>query len=123
MKARLVVRQLPFVNNKPCFKLTLKHLRNDLVERDHFRFDAGCEKLQDQIGSRHRSRDSNALTFDIGNRKGAMGDNHGTIAFSYTSAAWKQGIVVLNIGVSMEGDRRDVVNALHSFPIQSFDVA
>src|SRR5581483_3324044 len=47
----LVVRQLSLVNDEASFVFSFEHLRDDLIERDNFGFDAGGKKIQSQIRS------------------------------------------------------------------------
>ena len=55
-KAGLVVGQLAFVDDQSGFVLAFQHLRNDLVEGDHFGFDAGSEQLQRKISGGQLAR-------------------------------------------------------------------
>src|SRR5258708_5990426 len=49
VQTRLVIGQLPFVDDQSRFILTLKYLRDDLVEGHNFRLNARSKKLQRQI--------------------------------------------------------------------------
>jgi hypothetical protein len=46
---------------------------------------------------------------DVGERELARGDDHGAVAFADRAAAGHQGVVVLQVGIGVEGDGGDVV--------------
>ena len=61
VQARAVVSQLAFVNDQASFIFSLQHRWNNLIERNHFSFDAGRKQLQRQISGGEFSGDGNLL--------------------------------------------------------------
>src|SRR6478609_5682729 len=105
--------------------ITSHDLGNDLVERYNLGFNPGREKPQREISRRQSSRNSNLFALDFALGKSLGGHNHGAVAIADTAAAGQQGIIILDVGIGVERDGGDVINAV-AFPrllVQGLDVA
>ena len=58
MQSGFIVGQLAFVNDQSRFVLPFQHLRNDLIERDHFGLNSGSKELKREVSRRQGAGDS-----------------------------------------------------------------
>ena len=112
LQAGFRIGQLAFVNDQSGFVFAFHDLRNDLVERHDFGLDSRREKPQREIRGGESSGDRDLLALDFALGKSLRGHNHGAVAIADAAAARQQSIVVLNIGIGVERDGGDVVNAV-----------
>ena len=125
MQTGFGIGQLAFVDDEAGLVITSHDLRNDLVEGHDFGLNSGREKPQREICRGQSSRDSNLFALDFALRKSLGGHDHGAVAVADAAAARQQSVVILNVGIGVERDGRDVVNAV-AFPrllVQGLDVA
>ena len=125
MQTGFGIGQLAFVDDEAGFVFTSHDLGNDLVEGHDFGFNSRREEPQREISRGQSSRDSNLFALDFALRKSLRGHDHGAVAIADAASARQQSIVVLNVGIGVERDGGDVVNAV-AFPrllVQGLDVA
>ena len=119
------IGQLPFMDDEAGLVITSHDLGNDLVEGHDFGFNPGREKPQREICRGQSSRDSNFFALDFALRKSLSGHDHGAVAIADAAAAGQQSVIILDVGIGVERDGRDVINAV-AFPrllVQGLDVA
>ena len=122
MQAGFGIGQLPFMDDEAGFVFAIHDLGNDLVEGHDFGFNPGREKLQREIGRGQGPRDGDLFALDFALRKSLGGHDHGAVAVADAAAARQQSVVVLNVGIGVERDGRDVINAV-AFPRLRFRVS
>src|SRR5258708_11621706 len=123
VQTRFVVGQLTFVNDQSRFILTLEYLRDDLVEGYNFRLDAWSKKLQRQIGRGQSAGNSDSFLLDLALGEGPRRNHHGPVAFAYAAAAGHERVLVLNVGIGVEGNCGHIVHAFARLLIERFNVA
>jgi hypothetical protein len=106
------VGELAFVNDEACFELACDDGGDDLIEGNDGSFDVWGEELEREIGGGKGARDGDAGLLHLRQCELAGGDNHGAVTFADAAAASHQGVVVLQVGVGVEGDGGDVVEGL-----------
>ena len=96
---------------------------NDFVEGDDDGFDLRGEELEREKGGGQRSGHGDARLLDVGEGELARRDHHGAVALAHGAAAGHQGVVVLQVGIGVEGDGGDVVKRLvDGALVEGFDV-
>src|SRR5205823_9533333 len=113
VQAGFFVGELAFMNDEPGFVGAREDLRNDLIERDDLGPNARRKQPQCKIRRGQRARDSDSLLLDLALSEGAGGDDHRPVTVAYASTTGQQCVLVLNVGVRVKRNRRNVVNALH----------
>ena len=107
----------------PASYFPCEHPGNDVVEGHDFGGDVGREQLERQVGGGQRSGHRDGAAADLIEGDVARGDDHRPVTLAHAAAARHQRILVLEIGIGVERDRRDVVEAVHGFAVQGLDVA
>src|SRR5262252_1745564 len=103
--------------------LALKHLGNDLIERNNFDFDSGGKELEGEVGGGQLAGYGDLPFFDLGLRERTGRNDHRTVTFANASTARHERVLVLNVRICVKRDGSDVVDALLRFLIQGLYVA
>ena len=111
-EAVVAVGELAFVDDEAGVELAGDDRGNDLVEGDGDGFDLGGEELEGEIGRGERAGHGDARLLDVGEGELARRDHHGAVALAHRAAAGHQGVVLLQVGIGVEGDGGDVVEGL-----------
>src|SRR5437660_432268 len=111
------------MNDEARFVLSFQNLRDDLVEGDNLGLDAGSEQVERQVSGGQRAGDRDALSLDFILRERAGRDDHRAVSLADTASAGHQRIFVLYVGIGVEGNRADIVDAFLRLLIERLDVA
>ena len=103
------VGELAFVDDEAGVELAGEDGGDDLVEGDGDGLDLGSEELEGEVRRGEGAGDRDAGLPDVVEGELAGGDDHGAVALAHAAAAGHDGVVVLEIGVGVEGDGGDVV--------------
>ncbi len=96
---------------------------DDLVEGDDGGFDLRSEELEGEVCGGERAGDGDARLLDLVEGLLAAGDDHGAVALANAAAAGHEGVLLLEVGVGVEGDRGDVVEGfVDGAVVERFDV-
>ena len=98
VQSGFVVGKLAFVDDEAGFVFAFENLRDDLIERDDFDFNAGREQFERQVGGGELAGHRDFLLLDFVLREGPRGNEHGTITVAHAAAARHQRVVFLNVG-------------------------
>src|ERR1700683_2793063 len=122
VQSRLVIGQLPFVDDKSSLILALEYLRNNLIEGHDLSLHSRSKELQREIGSRKRARNRDAFFLDFTLGKRTRRDHHRPITFTHAPAAGHKRVQILNIRIGMKRNRRHIVDALPRFLVQGLNI-
>ena len=111
------------MNDEARFVLSFQNLRDDLVEGDNLGLDAGSEQVERQVSGGQRAGDRDALSLDFILRERAGRDDHRAVSLADTASAGHQRIFVLYVGIGVEGNRADIIDAFLRLLIERLDVA
>ena len=93
------------MDDEPGINFTALDCRENLVEAARHRLKIGLIELHRQIGGCHLARNSDALACDA--LQWCFGNDEGPVSITNTRAARHENIVVRNVGVGVNGNRRD----------------
>ena len=117
------VGELALVDDEAGVELSGDDGGDDLVEGDELGFDVGGEEFEGEVGGGEGAGDSDAGLFDLVEGHLAGGDDHGSVAIADAAAAGHDGVVVLEVGIGVEGDGGDIVEGfVDGFLVEGFDV-
>ncbi len=121
LQALVLIRQLPFVNEQPGFRLAVEDGLLNLVERNYDELEVGLVEPQRQVGGRQRPRNRNAPPLD-GRRSAGLRDDDRAVVVAHAGAMRQQRVLVGQVRVGMKGHGRDFVRAVERGAIQGLDV-
>ena len=111
------------MDDEPGFISSVQDLRNNLIEGDNLGLDAGSEQVERQVSGGQGAGDRDALSLDFILRERAGRDDHRAVSLADAAAAGHQRVFVLHVGIGVEGNRADIVDAFLGFLVECLDVA
>ena len=86
-------------------------------------FDVGSEEPQGEEGCGQRAGNGDAGLLYVREGELGVGHDHGAVSFADAAAAGHQGVVVLEVGVGVEGDGGDIIEGfVDGLVVEGLDV-
>jgi hypothetical protein len=95
-----------------------------MIKGHGYRFNGRIEDFEREVGGGQGSGNGDLDAAQIAGRELAAGDDHGAVALADAAAAAHQRVVLLQIGIGVKADGRDVKESLVlGAAVEGFDVA
>ena len=94
----------------------------DLVERHDMRAHVRLEHLEGEVRGGHLTRDRDGLPLQLTWRKRALRNQARTVALAHRGAVGEERVLVRDVRISMNRNRRHLQLAVHGAAVQRLDV-